>query len=210
MIPTRRAYSAGLGIAAAALLTLAAFAAERANAADTGSPAPGFTAETAAGETIALGEFAGETVILEWTNHDCPYVRKHYDGANMQALQARAAEDGVTWIQIISSAPGKQGHVSPERALALNEERGAEPAHVVLDESGEIGRAYEARTTPHMYLIDEAGVLRYAGAIDDRNSADPASLEGATNYVALAMDATEAGEAIDPDRTAPYGCSVKY
>lgn len=210
MFPSRRSFSAGLGLAAATALTLAAFAAERANAADTGAPAPGFTGQTAAGGTVSLSDFAGETVILEWTNHDCPYVRKHYDGDNMQALQARAAEEGVTWIQIISSAPGKQGHVSAERALELNEERGAAPAHVILDESGEIGRAYEARTTPHMYLIDEAGVLRYAGAIDDRNSADPASLEGATNYVALAMDAMGEGAEIDPDRTAPYGCSVKY
>mgnify|MGYP006283632199 CR=1 FL=1 len=210
MFPSRRSFSAGLGIAAAAALTFAAVAAERANAADTGAPAPAFTGQTATGGTISLSDFAGETVILEWTNHDCPYVRKHYDGEAMQALQARAADEGVTWIQIISSAPGKQGHVSAERALELNEERGAAPAHVILDESGDIGRAYEARTTPHMYLIDEAGVLRYAGAIDDRNSADPASLDGATNYVALAMDAMGEGAEIDPDRTAPYGCSVKY
>ena len=113
-----------------------------------GEPAPAFEAVTASGESVALSDFAGQTVVLEWTNHGCPYVQKHYDGQNMQALQAAAAGDGIAWIQIISSAPGKQGHVSAQEALALNESRGASPAHVVLDPSGEIGRAYDARTTP--------------------------------------------------------------
>lgn len=176
----------------------------------TGEPAPAFTGATATGETISLSDFEGQTVILEWTNHGCPYVQKHYDGQNMQALQASAAEDGIAWIQIISSAPGKQGHVSGEEALALNESRGASPAHVVLDPSGEIGRAYDARTTPHMYIIDAGGTLQYAGAIDDRPSARASSLEGAHNYVTAALDAMEAGEPVDPAQTVAYGCNVKY
>ncbi|GGE50038.1 thioredoxin family protein [Marinicauda pacifica] len=175
-----------------------------------GEPAPAFEASTATGEAIALSDFSGETVILEWTNHGCPYVQKHYDGQNMQELQANAASDGITWIQIISSAPGKQGHVSAEEALALNQSRGAAPAHVVLDPEGTIGRAYEAATTPHMYIIDAEGTLRYAGAIDDQPSARSSSLEGAHNYVTAALDAMEAGEPIDPDQTVAYGCNVKY
>lgn len=176
----------------------------------TGEPAPAFTATTASGETISLADFEGRTVVLEWTNHGCPYVQKHYDGNNMQTLQYGARANGVEWIQIISSAPGKQGHVTGEEALTLNAERGASPMHVVLDPSGEIGRAYDARTTPHMYVIDGQGVLRYAGAIDDAPSARPASLEGATNYVLNALMALDAGEPVDPDQTVAYGCNVKY
>lgn len=176
----------------------------------TGEAAPAFTGTTATGEAVSLSDFEGQTVILEWTNHGCPYVQKHYDGQNMQALQADAAEDGIAWIQIISSAPGKQGHVSAEEALALNDSRGASPAHVVLDPSGEIGRAYDARTTPHMYIIDESGSLRYAGAIDDQPSARASSLDGAHNYVTAALDAMQAGAEIDPARTVAYGCNVKY
>lgn len=197
-------------LTAAAAMALSVLASPALADPQIGEPAPSFEAVTAAGETISLADLQGGTVILEWTNHGCPYVQKHYDGQNMQALQADAAEDGITWIQIISSAPGKQGHVSAEEAIALNESRGASPAHVVLDPSGEIGRAYDARTTPHMYIIDEAGTLRYAGAIDDRPSARPASLDGATNYVTAALDAMAAGEEIDPAQTVAYGCNVKY
>jgi len=206
----RRALSRTTGIAAALALTIGAVLAPSANAADPGSPAPAFTGVTAAGDTVSLSDFAGQTVVLEWTNHDCPYVIKHYDGENMQALQSAAADDGVVWMQVISSAPGKQGHVSAEQAVALNEQRGAAPAHVILDESGEIGRLFDARTTPHMYVIDGEGVLQYQGAIDDQPSADATTLEGAVNYVSGALTALEEGRAIDPDQTRAYGCSVKY
>lgn len=206
----RRTLTLTSGLAAALALTLGAVFAPDARAADTGEAAPAFTGMTADGETVSLSDFAGQTVILEWTNHDCPYVRKHYDGENMQSMQAQAAEQDIVWLQVISSAPGKQGHVSAGQAVALNEERGATPAHVVLDESGEIGRLYDARTTPHMYVVDAEGVLRYAGAIDDQPSADPATLEGATNYVDAALLAMEQGRAVDPDQTRAYGCSVKY
>lgn len=205
---SRRSLTSIAGVGAASLLTLAAFAAEARADAVPGEPAPAFTGLTASGETVSLSEFAGQTVVLEWTNHGCPYVVRHYGGA-MQGLQTEAAEDGVVWIQVISSAPGEQGHVDGETALALNEERGAGAAHTILDPDGTIGRAYDARTTPHMYVIDGEGVLQYAGGIDDQprpRDGDPAP----TPYVALALDALAAGETPDPAATAPYGCSVKY
>ncbi|MEO1039289.1 MAG: redoxin domain-containing protein [Pseudomonadota bacterium] len=208
MSVSRRSKTTILGVAAAAALTLGAVVAAEAEAADVGEAAPAFTGQTAAGGEISLSDFAGQTVVLEWTNHGCPYVVRHY-GGNMQALQSDAAEDGVVWIQVISSAPGEQGHVDAPQALALNEERGASAAHTILDPEGVIGRAYDARTTPHMYVIDGEGVLQYAGGIDDvarprADSPDP------TPFVTLALNALAAGETPDPAATAPYGCSVKY
>lgn len=205
---TRRRLFPLASIFAASALTFAALAAEARAEAVPGAPAPAFTGVTAAGETLSLSDLAGKTVVLEWTNHGCPYVQRHYQG-NMQALQADAAADGVVWIQVISSAPGEQGHVEGAEALALNEERGATPAHTLLDPEGVIGRAYDARTTPHMYVIDGAGVLQYAGGIDDQprpSEGDPAP----TPFVALALDAVAEGRTPEPAATAPYGCSVKY
>jgi len=205
---SRRSLTTAAGLGAASLLTLAAFAAEARADAVPGEAAPAFTGLTAAGETISLSDFAGQTVVLEWTNHGCPYVQRHY-GGHMQGLQADAAEDGIVWIQVISSAPGEQGHVDGPTALNLNEERSATVAHTILDPDGSIGRAYDARTTPHMYVIDGAGVLQYAGGIDDQprpRDGDPAP----TPYVTMALDALAAGETPDPAATMPYGCSVKY
>lgn len=173
-----------------------------------GERAPDFTATTATGETVTLADLAGQTVMLEWTNHDCPFVVRHYQG-NMQGLQADAAENGVVWIQVISSAPGEQGYVSAQRALELNEERGATVAHVFMDAPGTIGRAYEARTTPQMYVIDAEGVLRYNGGIDDQprpRAGDPEPIPYALN----ALTAVLAGEEVELTETAPYGCNVKY
>ncbi len=205
---SRRSLTTAAGLGAASLLTLAAFAAEARADAVPGEAAPAFTGLTAAGETISLSDFAGQTVVLEWTNHGCPYVQRHY-GGNMQGLQADAAEDGIVWIQVISSAPGEQGHVDGPTALSLNEDRSATVAHTILDPEGTIGRAYDARTTPHMYVIDGAGVLQYAGGIDDQprpRDGDPAP----TPYVTMALDALAAGGTPDPAATMPYGCSVKY
>lgn len=205
---SRRSLTTAAGLGAASLLTLAAFAAEARADAVPGEAAPAFTGLTAAGETVSLSDFAGQTVVLEWTNHGCPYVQRHY-GGNMQGLQTAAAEDGIVWIQVISSAPGEQGHVDGPTALNLNEERSAMVAHTILDPDGTIGRAYDARTTPHMYVIDGAGVLQYAGGIDDQprpRAGDPAP----TPYVTMALDALAAGETPDPAATMPYGCSVKY
>lgn len=175
-----------------------------------GETAPDFAELSASGTEVSLADFAGKTVVLEWTNHDCPFVRKHYNSENMQGLQRRAAGEDVVWISVISSAPGKQGHVSAEQALELTETRGAEPAYVLLDEDGSMGRAYGAKTTPHMYIIDDEGLLRYAGAIDTIPSADPADLPNAQNYVTAALSSMADGEEVVTTLSAPYGCSVKY
>jgi peroxiredoxin len=177
---------------------------------EAGQPAPGFAAIDTSGKTWSLADVVGKTVILEWTNHDCPYVRKHYAGGNMQSLQKEAAAAGYVWLSVISSAPGKQGHVSPAEADALTEERGAAPTAVLLDPQGVMGRAYGAQTTPHMYVIDGSGTLVYMGGIDDRPTSDPADLEGATNYVRLALADLAAGRPVGNPVTRPYGCSVKY
>ncbi|MEQ9244814.1 MAG: redoxin domain-containing protein [Nitratireductor sp.] len=174
------------------------------------APAPGFTATDSNGKTVSLDSFQGRTVVLEWSNHDCPYVRKHYETGNMQRLQRSATDEDVVWLTVISSAPGKQGHVSSDMANELTAERGAYPSAVLLDPEGEIGRAYDARTTPHMFVIRPDGKLAYMGAIDDRPTADKGDVPGATNYVTAALEAVDAGAAPDPAATKPYGCSVKY
>ena len=175
-----------------------------------GQPAPAFTGIDTAGNTHALSDFLGKTVVLEWTNHDCPYVRKHYNADNMQAQQRQATADGIVWLSVISSAPGKQGHVSPTQADELTASRNAAPTAVLIDESGEIGRAYKARTTPHMYIIDKDGTLAYMGGIDSVPSASLADIEKATQYVPAALAQVMQGNAADPAVTRPYGCSVKY
>lgn len=174
------------------------------------APAPAFSGVVAAGGEISLEEFKGRTVVLEWTNDGCPFVKKHYESGNMQRTQATARAGGAVWITVISSAMGKQGFADAARATTLTVDRGARPDFVLLDESGEVGRAYGAKTTPHMFIIDPAGTLRYAGAIDDRPSANHESLAGATNFVAAALESLEAGKPVSPSSTTPYGCSVKY
>jgi peroxiredoxin len=175
-----------------------------------GEPAPGFTGIDTSGKSHALSDFRGKPVVLEWTNHDCPYVRKHYSSGNMQRQQQTATGQGVVWLSIISSAPGKQGHVTPAQADALTAERNAAPSAVILDEKGEIGRLYEAKTTPHMYIIDADGKLAYMGGIDSIASANPADIGKATQYVPAALARVMNGEPVAPSVTRPYGCSVKY
>jgi peroxiredoxin len=175
-----------------------------------GEPAPGFTGIDTSGKSHALSDFRGKPVVLEWTNHDCPYVRKHYSSGNMQRQQQTATGQGVVWLSIISSAPGKQGHVTPAQADALTAERNAAPSAVILDEKGEIGRLYEAKTTPHMYIIDADGKLAYMGGIDSIASANPADIGKATQYVPAALAQVMNGEPVAPSVTRPYGCSVKY
>ena len=175
-----------------------------------GEPAPGFTGIDTSGKSHALSDFRGKPVVLEWTNHDCPYVRKHYSSGNMQRQQQTATGQGVVWLSIISSAPGKQGHVTPAQADALTAERNAAPSAVILDEKGEIGRLYEAKTTPHMYIIDADGKLAYMGGIDSIASANPADIGKATQYVPAALAQVMNGEPVAQSVTRPYGCSVKY
>ena len=175
-----------------------------------GQPAPAFSVADTTGKTWTLKDLAGRTAVLEWTNHDCPFVRKHYGAGNMQTLQKEAAGQGVLWLSVISSATGKQGHVSPAEADALTKSRGAAPTAVLLDETGAMGRAYAARTTPHMYVIGPDGTLRYMGGIDDRATADAADIPGAKPYVRAALADLVAGRPVADAVTRPYGCSVKY
>ena len=175
-----------------------------------GQAAPDFSEPSAGGETITLDQFAGKLVVLEWTNDGCPFVQKHYSSNNMQALQRRAAAEEIVWIQVISSAPGKQGYADAERALELNKERGAEPAYTLLDEDGSMGKAYGAKTTPHMYIIDPEGTLRYNGAIDTIPTAKVEDLQNAQNYVTAALSQLAGGGDVVTPVSRPYGCSVKY
>jgi hypothetical protein len=176
----------------------------------TGAQAPAFSVQDASGATRTLAEFRGRTVILEWTNHGCPYVRKHYDSRNMQTLQQEAVADGIVWLQVISSAPGEQGYLDGAGARARVETDGAHPTATLLDPQGVMGRAYGATNTPQMFIINGDGVILYQGAIDDRASARPSTLEGANNYVRAALADIEAGRPVQTATTAPYGCSVKY
>ncbi len=179
-------------------------------AVETGAAAPAFSVVDANGATRTLAEFSGRTVVLEWTNHGCPYVRKHYDAGNMQRLQQEAAESGVVWLQVISSARGEQGYLDGAGALARVQTDSAHPAATLLDASGAMGRAFGARNTPHMFVINGEGRVVYQGAIDNRPSARASSLEGATNYVSAALEDVAAGRAVRTAETTPYGCSVKY
>lgn len=193
-------------LAATALLAGPLFAAP-----EIGQPAPDFTARSADGQTVELSALRGRTVILEWTNHECPFVQKHYQSGNMQDTQTAAAEHDVLWFQVISSEPGSQGHVSPERALELNSERKVSAIEgVLLDEAGTIGKLYGAQVTPHIYIIDPAGVLRYNGAIDNIASARIDDIAKATNHVRAALDALQAGEEVPNAVNRAYGCTIKY
>jgi len=175
-----------------------------------GKPAPDFAATDATGATHTLSSYRGKVVVLEWSNHDCPYVRKHYGSGNMQALQSQAAKEGVVWLTVVSSAPGRQGYVEGLEAQKLTEDREAKPSAVLLDAQGSVGRLYGARTTPHMFVIDKAGNLAYAGAIDDRPSASRSSLDGARNYVSEALAALRESRPLEVAATRAYGCSIKY
>lgn len=199
-------------IAAIGFSTVNLFAGPAVAAVAPGEAAPDFSVVDSNGETRSLSEFEGKKVILEWTNHDCPYVKKHYHESrkNMQTLQTDMTSNDVVWLSVISSAPGKQGHVSAAEANELTTSRQAVPSYVLLDESGDVGRLYDAKTTPHMYIIDEQQVLQYAGAIDSKRSSKPDDIDDATNYVRQAMTELEAGEEISTTQTPPYGCSVKY
>ncbi len=171
--------------------------------------APAFTATTADGKTVNLADYKGKTVVLEWTNHDCPFVKKHYSG-NMQSHQKDAAAQGVVWLQVISSAPGQQGHVDGATAKKLNADRGAAPAATLLDPKGELGKLYGAQTTPHMYVIKADGTLAYKGGIDSIPSAKVDDIAKADPYVKLALADVAAGKKVEKASTRPYGCSIKY
>jgi peroxiredoxin len=175
-----------------------------------GQPAPDFTATDSRGAAVSLNQYRGKTVVLEWTNADCPYTRKHYTSGNMQSMQALARKNGVVWLSVISSAPGKQGYVDGPGADALTQSRGAAPAAVLLDPKGAVGRLYGAKTTPHMFVIDKNGALQYMGGIDSIATADAGDIPRAEPYLKEAMLAVVQGGPVPHAVTTPYGCSVKY
>jgi hypothetical protein len=202
----------GIVLGGTAMLALAACGGPPADLqyVSSGASAPDFSVADATGAVRTLAEFAGQTVILEWTNYGCPYVRKHYDAGNMQALQRDAAARGIAWLQVISSAPGEQGHLDGPGAIARVATDNATVTATLLDPEGVMGRAYGALNTPQMVLINSEGVIVYQGAIDDRPSARPQTLEGATNYVRAAWADIDAGRTVQIAETTPYGCGVKY
>lgn len=179
-------------------------------AVEIGKPAPAFTAQDTNGNEISLSDYKGKNVVLEWTNHECPYVIKHYDSGNMQETQKKAIEDGAVWLTIVSSAKGKQGNTTPEEANAILADQNSHPTAKILDPSGEIGKLYDAKTTPHIFVINAEGDVVYAGAIDNNPSPRPETIAGAENYVLAALNHLADGTPIEPSQTAPYGCSVKY
>ncbi len=175
-----------------------------------GDRAPAFTLKDSNGGVRSLAEFKGKTVVLEWTNHECPYVGKHYRGNNMQALQKKWTAKGVAWLSVISSAPGREGYASPQQANKLTADRGAAPTAVLLDPTGKAGRAYGARATPHMYVINGDGMLVYAGGIDDQPSARLEDLKIARNFVDQALSEMAQGKPVSASSSRAYGCSIKY
>ncbi len=206
--------STTLALSALMMLCLATLGCNRASA-EMGDPAigkaaPAFTAVDSNGKTHELSSFKGKFVVLEWLNHGCPYVKKHYGAKNMQALQAEFTGKDVVWLSIISSAEGKQGYSTPEEANAGLAAHGAKPTALLLDPKGEVGKLYGAKTTPHMFVIDPAGNLIYKGAIDSVKSTDADDIPGATNYVRAALTEAMAGKPVTTTETKPYGCSVKY
>ncbi len=175
-----------------------------------GSPAPALTLTDTRGKQHNLADYKGKYVVLEWVNLGCPFVKKHYESGNMQATQKKAVEKGVVWLSVCSSAKWKQGHLS---AAGWNEEiadRKMASTAVLIDESGEVGRTYGAKTTPHMYVVNPEGILIYKGAIDDKPTTNKDTIPGARNHVLAALDESMAGKPVSMASTTSYGCSVKY
>jgi peroxiredoxin len=209
-VPNYSRSSAVAAFAAVALTAMAALAPVARADAIPGQPAPDFTANDSNGKAHKLADLKGKIVVLEWTNDGCPYVRKHYGSGNMQALQKEAADKGVIWLSVISSAKGEQGYADGAGANKLTADRKAVPAAVLLDPAGTIGRAYGAKTTPHMYVIDKDGRLAYNGAIDDKPTSNVADIKTARNYLKEALTAIADGKLVTVASTRAYGCSVKY
>jgi peroxiredoxin len=205
-----RFLAAGLvAVAAVAAIAMSSSAGPEGQAA-VGKPAPAFTLKDVKGKEHSLADHKGKVVVLEWFNHGCPFVVKHYGSGNMQRLQRTYTARGLVWYSICSSSQGKQGHDSPEGHARTAAEKGTASSAILLDEPGDVGRLYGAKTTPHMYVIDAEGTLRYMGAIDSIASARAADIEKAENYVVSALEALLKGEAPKTTQTKPYGCSVKY
>jgi alkyl hydroperoxide reductase subunit AhpC len=180
------------------------------SAAKVGETAPDFTGTASNGKTVHLSDLRGKYVVLEWHNNGCPFVRKQYNSGNMQNLQKRWTAQGVVWFTVLSSAPGKQGYVTATEENDYLAKEQAAPTAALLDPSGDIGHRYDAKTSPHMFVINPQGVLIYDGAIDDKPTPDLNDVPGAKNYVSLALEEAMAGKQVETAATRPYGCSVKY
>lgn len=172
--------------------------------------APEFELKNSSGKAVKLSDYKGKTVVLEWINHECPYVQKHYNSGNMQELQKKSTTEGIIWLSINSAAPGKQGYLQGGEVDRVTKDKKANPTQVLIDSNGKVGKAYDAKTTPHMYVIDPTGKLVYMGAIDDKATTDVADIKGATNYVVAALDALKKNEPVKTTVTKAYGCAVKY
>jgi peroxiredoxin len=175
-----------------------------------GQPAPAFSALDTAGKPMSLADFKGRHVVLEWLNPGCPFVQKHYGSANMQGTQKEAVAKGVVWLAINSTAEGAADYKAPAELAAWMQQQKAAASATLMDADGKVGRAYGARTTPQMVLIDPAGKVIYTGAIDSKPTANPADIAGATNHVKQALADALAGKPVSVASTRPYGCSVKY
>ena len=193
-----------------ALIAAAPVSADPGAQARIGAPAPNFTLTDSNGKAISLADFKGKTVVLEWTNHECPYVRKHYGGNNMQALQKKWTGQGIVWLTLISSQPGAQGFVHGLEANKLTEERGAAPTAVLLDPRGGVGRSYGAQVTPHMYVVTGDGTLVYMGGIDDKPTTRLEDLKTAKNFVDAALSEVLEGKVVSIKTSRAYGCTIKY
>jgi len=193
------------------IATLAlAFAATAALAIPPGSIAPAFTGTDSTGKTQSLAQYRGKYVVLEWANQGCPYEQKLYYSGTMEKLQKEWTAKGIVWLSVISSAPGEQGYVTPSAENDYLKKMNATPTAAILDPQGTIGHLYQAKTTPHMFVIDPTGKLIYQGAIDDKPSPDPDTLAGAHNYVSAALQQAMSGKPVTTPVTRSYGCSVKY
>ena len=195
------------------LILVASLALTKLQAADSppvGAAAPDFSVPDSQGKTQSVSQYKGKYVVLEWFNPECPFVKKHYGGGNMQKLQAEFTAKGVVWLSIDSSAPGLEGSLTPATANKVASEWKTKPTAVVLDTEGKAGQAYGAKNTPHMFVINPEGKVIYEGAIDSKRSADPADIAGATNYVKVALDQAMSGKPVTTPSSQPYGCSVKY
>jgi len=179
-------------------------------AATVGQPAPDFALPDLQDKTLKLSDFAGKFVVLEWVNPECPFVKKHYNSANMPTLQKEAAAKNVVWLSINSTHPGSSEFKTPAEMKSWLASKGGAPTTVLFDKSGATGKAYGAKTTPHMYIVDPAGKLIYAGGIDDKRSANPEDIKTAKNFVRVALDEALAGKPVSVSTSTPYGCSVKY
>jgi peroxiredoxin len=191
-------------VAVSTLFSAAAFA-----SAAPGQPAPAFNVTDLAGKPVKLEDYKGKTIVLEWINFGCPFVMKHYNSGNMQALQKKYAND-VVWLAVNSTNKGHQDWSDAAPLTAQLKQLGAAPARYLVDEPGAMGQAYGAKVTPHMYIIDPSGKVVYNGAIDDKRSTNPADVKGAKNYVVAALDEMKAGKPVSMASTAPYGCTIKY